>query len=45
MELSNAVIDGAIRLSFSADNTIEEAELFAQALLQAKTEIMGTARR
>ncbi len=45
MGLESAIIDGAIRLSFSADNTKKEAELFADALKQAKSEIMGTAGR
>lgn len=45
MGLDNAVVDGAIRLSFSAENTLEEAEFFISALKQAKSEIMGTAGR
>lgn len=45
MGMENSVIDGAIRLSFSSDNTMEEAELFVKSLLQAKSEIMGTVRK
>ena len=35
MRLKNDVIDGAIRLSFSRLNTLEEAEFFVQTLKKA----------
>ena len=36
MELPESVIDGAIRISFSSESTLEEAELFVDALKDAR---------
>lgn len=41
MGLSDSVIDGALRLSLSAESTINEAETFVSAFVQAKNEIYG----
>ncbi len=42
MGLSDDVIDGALRLSFSAGNTREEADFFVESLVQAKKELYRT---
>ena len=42
MGLKNEVIDGAIRLSFSGDNTESEAEYFIEKLFEAKTRLYKT---
>ncbi len=39
MGLPEDVIDGALRLSFSAANTLEEADFFIESLVQAKNEL------
>ena len=44
MGLDAAAIDGALRLSFSADNTAEEAAYFVDSLSEAVTRLRGTAR-
>jgi cysteine desulfurase len=41
MGLSDAVIDGALRISLSAENTKTEAEHLVNSLMQAKTEIVA----
>jgi len=41
MGLPENVIDGALRISLSAENTIDEAETFVTALIQAEKEIFG----
>jgi cysteine desulfurase len=41
MGLSDSVIDGALRISLSAESTMDEAETFVSAFVQAKNEIYG----
>ncbi len=45
MNLDDGIIDGALRISLSADNIKEEAELFAKALGEAKSELYGVLGR
>ena len=40
MGLPGDVIDGAIRISFSRENTFEEAEYFAEKLCEASGKIL-----
>lgn len=41
MGLSDSLIDGALRISLSAESTPDEAETFINAIIQAKNEIFG----
>jgi len=41
MGLSDSIIDGAVRMSLSAESTLDEAEIFVSAFVQAKKEIYG----
>jgi len=40
MKLQNAVIDGALRISFSKNNTMEEAECFVEKLIKASRTLL-----
>ena len=41
MHLSPAVIDGSVRVSFSADNTLADIDALYDALLEAKQTLKG----
>ncbi len=45
MGLDDRIIDGALRVSLSSGNTRDEAELFARALKEAKSELYGSLDR
>ena len=44
MGLDPLLVDGALRLSFSGENTVEEAEAFTEALAAALREVRPALR-